>query len=58
MLGPIEALRQAQILSYDSNFTPYVVAALLFIAMTIPLARLHRLAAGAAGAATSGGAAR
>ena len=40
VLGPIEALRQAQILSYDlANFTPYVVAALLFIAMTIPLAR-------------------
>ena len=55
VLGPIEALRQAQILSYDlANFTPYVVAALLFIAMTIPLARLHRLAAGAAGAAYVG----
>jgi polar amino acid transport system permease protein len=40
VLGPIEALRQAQILSYDlANFTPYVVAAVLFIAMTIPLAR-------------------
>jgi polar amino acid transport system permease protein len=40
VLGPIEALRQAQIISYETfNFTPYVVAALLFIAMTIPLAR-------------------
>lgn len=40
VLGPIEALRQAQIISYELfNFTPYVVAALLFIAMTIPLAR-------------------
>ncbi|HET8971129.1 MAG TPA: amino acid ABC transporter permease [Candidatus Nanopelagicales bacterium] len=40
ILGPIEALRQAQIDSYDlANFTPYVTAAVLFIAMTIPLAR-------------------
>lgn len=40
VLGPIEALRQAQILSYDeANFTPYVMAAILFIAMTVPVAR-------------------
>ncbi len=40
VLGPIEALRQAQIISYDeANFTPYVAAAVLFIALTIPLAR-------------------
>lgn len=40
VLGPIEALRQAQVLTYtEANFTPYVVAAVLFIAMTVPLAR-------------------
>ena len=41
LLGPVEAFREAQIISAaDFNYTPYVVAALLFIAMTIPLARL------------------
>lgn len=40
VLGPIEALRAAQIIVYSKfNYTPYIVAALLFIAMTIPLAR-------------------
>ena len=40
MLGPIEALRAAQIYaSFHFNYTSYVVAALLFIALTIPLAR-------------------
>jgi polar amino acid transport system permease protein len=40
VLGPIEALRQAQVLTYtEANFTPYVVAAVMFIAMTVPLAR-------------------
>jgi polar amino acid transport system permease protein len=40
LLGPVEAFRQAQIISAaDFNFTPYVVAAVLFIALTIPLAR-------------------
>lgn len=40
VLGPIEALRAAQIIVYGKfNFTPYVVAALVFIAMTVPLAR-------------------
>ena len=39
-IGPLEALRQAQISSsYDFNYTPYLGAALLFIAATIPLAR-------------------
>ena len=39
-IGPLEALRQAQIASsYDFNYTPYLGAALLFIAATIPLAR-------------------
>ena len=41
LLGPVEAFREAQIISAaDFNYTPYVVAALLFIALTIPLARL------------------
>ncbi len=41
LLGPVEAFREAQIISAETfNFTPYVVAAVLFVAMTIPLARL------------------
>jgi polar amino acid transport system permease protein len=40
VIGPIEALRQAQIdSSFTFNFTPYVVAALLFIALTVPMTR-------------------
>ena len=40
-IGVVEALRAAQInASRDFDFTPYVVAALGFIAMTVPLARL------------------
>lgn len=40
VLGPIEALRQAQIYAGDTfNYTSYLAAALLFIALTIPLAR-------------------
>ncbi|OPG13153.1 amino acid ABC transporter permease [Microbispora sp. GKU 823] len=40
VLGPLEALRQAQIhKDTDFNFTPYLVAALLFIALTVPMAR-------------------
>lgn len=39
-IGPLEATRQAQIYSgLHFNFSSYVVAALLFIALTIPLAR-------------------
>jgi len=41
VIGVVEALRAAQInASRDFDFTPYVVAALGFIAMTVPLARL------------------
>ena len=41
VLGPIEAARQAQIYSArEFNFTSYVGAALLFLAITIPLTRL------------------
>jgi len=40
-IGPLEATRQAQIYSaLNFNYTSYVVAALLFIAITVPLARL------------------
>lgn len=40
VLGPIEVLRQAQIDASSSfNYTPYVGAALLFIALTIPMTR-------------------
>ncbi|MFE5948445.1 amino acid ABC transporter permease [Streptomyces sp. NPDC056480] len=40
VLGPLEALRAAQIKAdYDFNYTPYLGAALLFIAVTIPLTR-------------------
>jgi polar amino acid transport system permease protein len=39
--GVVEALREAQIYaSITFNYTPYLVAAVLFIALTIPLARL------------------
>ncbi|MGI8613777.1 MAG: amino acid ABC transporter permease [Nocardioidaceae bacterium] len=41
VIGVVEALRQAQIRSArDFNFTPYVVAAVGFILLTIPFARL------------------
>jgi polar amino acid transport system permease protein len=41
VLGPLEATRQAQIYaSLNFNYTSYVVAGLMFIAVTIPLARL------------------
>ncbi|WP_188189045.1 amino acid ABC transporter permease [Nonomuraea sp. SYSU D8015] len=39
-LGPLEALRQAQIhVTKTFNYTPYLAAALLFILLTIPQAR-------------------
>ncbi|MEV8635548.1 amino acid ABC transporter permease [Streptosporangium sp. NPDC051023] len=39
-IGPLEALRQAQIHAASTfNYTPYLVGALLFILLTIPLAR-------------------
>lgn len=41
VLGPIEAARQAQIYSSKNfNFTSYLAAALLFVAITIPMTRL------------------
>jgi polar amino acid transport system permease protein len=41
VLGAIDAFNQAQIdVNATFNFTPYLAAALLFVALTIPLARL------------------
>jgi polar amino acid transport system permease protein len=41
LLGPVEAFRQSQIeVSRNFNYTPYLVTAILFILLTIPLARL------------------
>lgn len=40
VLGPIEILRQAQIdTSFTFNYTPYVAAAVIFLALTIPMTR-------------------
>jgi polar amino acid transport system permease protein len=40
VLGPLEAVRQAQIYSSDKfNYTSYLVAALLFVALTVPMTR-------------------
>ena len=40
-LGPVEAFRRAQIqVSATFNFTPYLVAAMLFLVLTIPMSRL------------------
>jgi polar amino acid transport system permease protein len=41
LLGPVEAFRQSQIeVASSFNYTPYVLTALIFILLTIPLARL------------------
>ncbi len=40
ILGVVDAIRAAQLqTARDFNFTPYVVAGILFVALTIPLAR-------------------
>ncbi len=40
LLGPVEALTASTIaVDADFNFTPYLVAALLFVALTVPMAR-------------------
>ncbi|MFI0420400.1 amino acid ABC transporter permease [Spongiactinospora sp. 9N601] len=45
-IGVIEAIRQAQIYAgRDFNYTPYLVAALMFILLTIPMARFTDLLA-------------
>ena len=41
LIGPVEAFRESQIkVAASFNFTPYLATALLFILLTIPLARL------------------
>ena len=41
LIGPVEAFRQSQIdVAATFNYTPYMCTALLFILLTIPLARL------------------
>ncbi len=41
LLGPVEAFRQSQIeVAGNFNYTPYLVTAILFVLLTIPLARL------------------
>ena len=41
LIGPVEAFRQSQIeVAAAFNFTPYLATALLFVLLTIPLARL------------------
>ena len=41
LIGPVEAFRQSQIRTADAfNYTPYLATALLFILLTVPLARL------------------
>ncbi|MEV7802118.1 amino acid ABC transporter permease [Microbispora sp. NPDC088329] len=57
MLGPLETLRQASIhASSTFNYTPYLAAALLFILLTVPMARFtDHLAARVARRRTGGG---
>ncbi len=56
---PLDAIRYAQIWQAQTfNYTPYVVAALLFMAVTIPLTRLTELISrrlGGPGGSTAGG---
>ena len=41
ILGPLEAFRVAQIFAAENfNYTPLIAAALLYIAVTLPLARI------------------
>ena len=41
LIGPVEAFRQSQIeVAGNFDYTPYFATALLFVAMTIPMARL------------------
>jgi polar amino acid transport system permease protein len=52
ILGPQEAFRVAQIIQYETfNFTPLIAAALLYLAVTVPLARVvDRIGGGPEGA--------
>jgi polar amino acid transport system permease protein len=46
VLGAVDAVRAAQIQAATTyNFTPYVVAGLLFVALAVPSARLADWAA-------------
>ena len=39
-LGPVESFRRSQIfVSADFNYTPFLVSAMLFLLLTIPMAR-------------------
>jgi polar amino acid transport system permease protein len=52
ILGPLEAFRYAQIIEGQTfNFTPLIAAALLYLAVTVPLARVvERIGGGPEGA--------
>ncbi len=51
ILGPLEAFREAQIIQAQTfNFTPLVAAALLYLAVTIPTARIVDSLGGTKGA--------
>ncbi|HEX6666856.1 MAG TPA: amino acid ABC transporter permease [Solirubrobacterales bacterium] len=52
ILGPAEAFRIAQIIQGENfNFTPLIAAAILYLAVTVPLARVvERMGGGAEGA--------
>ncbi|HEX5592592.1 MAG TPA: amino acid ABC transporter permease [Solirubrobacterales bacterium] len=52
ILGPLEAFRYAQIIEGETfNFTPLIAAALLYLAVTVPLARVvERIGGGPEGA--------
>jgi polar amino acid transport system permease protein len=51
IIGPIEAFRAAQILQGENfNFTPLIAAALLYLAVTVPLARIVDRMGGSEGA--------
>ncbi len=51
IIGPIEAFRAAQILQGENfNFTPLIAAALLYLAVTVPMARIVDRMGGSEGA--------
>ena len=58
ILGPQEAFRIAQIIQGETfNYTPLIAAALLYLAVTVPLARLvDRMGGGGGGAMSAAGA--
>ena len=56
LLGPLDAIRWAQIRSSElANFTPYLVAAVLFMLLTIPMIRLCDVLARRYGVTAQGG---